>query len=71
MKDEKYPPSEEYYCKKCNNRFIPAYHPILCPACGSENVVSSKSLVVPDRDWNNDPSYWQYITKKKNKDRNT
>ena len=69
MNDEKYPPSEEYYCKKCKNRFVPAYYPIMCTACGCENVVPAKSLCAPDRNWNNDPSYWEYI--KKNKDSNT
>ena len=67
MKDEIYPPVEEYYCKKCKNRFVPAYYPILCTACSSENVVLAKSLRVPDRDWEKDPSYLEYIMRNKDK----
>lgn len=69
MESEKYPPAEEYYCKKCKNTFVPAYFPILCTACGSEKVVTKKSLKIPDRDWKNDSSYLDYISK--NKKRNS
>ena len=68
MKDEKYPPVEEYYCKKCRKKFTPAYYPILCTNCGRDNVIPVRLLKVPNRDWNNDPSYLDYILRNRNKD---
>ena len=67
MEEEKYPPAEEYYCKKCKKRFVPAYYPIYCKYCNSEKVVPAKSLIIPPRDWSKDPSYFDYIMKNKNK----
>lgn len=68
MENEKYPPVEEYYCKKCRIRFTPAYYPILCPKCNSDNVVPAKDLRIPPRDWETDPSYLDHILKNKDKE---
>lgn len=69
MEDEKYPPIEEYYCKKCKMKFVPDYYPILCPVCSGDNVVPYKLLNIPIRNRNNDPSYLDYL--KKHKEDNT
>lgn len=66
MIDEKYP-NEEYWCKKCKQRFTPAYFPVLCPIRGCKTVMPFRLLKTPERDWSKDPTYFDYVMKKSNK----
>ena len=66
MIDDKYPKGE-YKCNKCKTRFTPAFFPVLCRNCGSDKVISCEQLKIPARDWSTDPSYFEYIMKKTEK----